>query len=1850
MQARSRYLTIDICDYTKKVLCNIYDNKADVSGQAHDVFINYERNGWKELSFQVPSVCEGPDGQEPNYRLDFLVADYKLRVVTDDETDWYLISEPKIHHDNFSKNVTVTANHIASLLKTKNLDLEFSDDEGNNVGTAEQFAEVILEGTGWTLGEVATFYEDDGVTEKIRSLTTSVGTGVFKMMQDMCSLFDAKCIYHGEEKTVDILPLNPFAETTEGQIPREVLDGHNVLEIHYGQNSGSIERTQNTDNIVTKLLAYGSYGDENGLCGITTCSHDEYTFSISDQQEEYCFEDKDELKYYFAPEENLTGKTVIWSSLDFLSRSYVWCVEDEKAYPVYRKAKTASYNNPLTAEPETVRNYFPYLFNFTYYQKVGLFTDEMLQEAAKYQREIPDKYRISEEASAQMIEDAQELSETAESNTGFLRLDVSSYSNDNNCLKLNINKLVYPDGVMYRSDYDSQVRRYFEWHVAKQLRPNGDPVSGSPSMVIIVHDTDPVTYDMAYLQKIDGIAEDYDYKLSNREPPSDVTLWINPNDVPPLDPTDRFYLFCTKSLSGSLGEKIAEMESIETTVEQKVKEGGIEDSVIHPVYFIDKRKGLPPTPSVYGWCYLYEPFELTEGEYYFCRDNAWKRVYMAEEAPEVVNGAYFYNLKYKTLWHGENGSWMIMDTIDDEQLARNFGVVYYFGQRRDQINKGLYKEYTYETSVALPAGSYAFRSEYGYFFWAFTTDREIEANSTITLDSVVMSLNDTDDPSKIFKASVLPYENLGFPASNCLEDVSFIHKTIDPDTGVERDSDTMYASYNVYMYEDMLYDYSMPANSYVVFYDKNRKKISTYPMTSSVAPTGSFTTPHNTYYGRFVSATEPTSQYYVRVRNYDKKFYTNRRMYNILGDLTPVGEPMGINTLMKKMADLADVVYMEDLETMIAAQNVIKEKTNDLADTLGELYREQRWQDSNYVEGDESRLYTDAMDNLKEIGQPDTTYNISFLDRFDSNRDMEYALSEESENAVWPDLKVTDAVHLVDPELDLNLWAYIDKLNKCFDKPWETSLEINTKLSLIGQHDFTDVMTRIAEVASETKAKQTIYGRAAVIGSMGQITSDRLEGTIAANKTLFKGGASSWYTDEDGAIIFESSDGLNAMKLAGYGFCLANSKDEYGDWNWRSWGTGAGFSADEIVTGFLSANVIEAGTITADKVSSNFGQELDIGSNSAIVAFATVDGVRPAGALRTTDGYIEITAGKAASGQQPAVPAKIDIKSGGSLNLYGGGSVNITTSDHGKFHVDSPNFKVYEQNSVDKVWVNGEIIAKAGQIADFVIGRRQTEIDDPQTEEDESEFVHYLYYNTDSTQSTTNGVYLGSDGVNFGGKLKYIFNNQTASLDLYADLVNIGDNNSYIRLDGYNSTMSLNAADISIEGDSTITIAAGETLNLLSGGDVIIGTTGQNLQSPFHVGANNLVAYIYSGKTTISDTTNGIYIGTDGINIGYSAGSYFKALPNGNVEMSGTIHAAGGDIGGWHIDNNKLYHYQMMDDPDNPGTDIVNPATYIAMGTDPLSNYRIWAGAVQGADAPFSVKKDGSISASSGTVGGWTLGVSSLTGDKVGLAVVDTDSEYVIWAGNNTASSATFSVTKGGALYATSATIKGAINSGSTITGATISGGSLSIGSKFSVNSSGVMTATSASFTGSINSGSTISGASISSGSITIGSNFSVNSSGVMTAKSASFTGSISGTSISGGTISGASISGGSLSIGSSFSVNSSGVLSASSASISGTLTAGQNSKIGNWTVTSDGFLQSKSSSTTLQDIITLNPNERSNQGSTHISNMAIICGATTTTNSYFWLSKVRCGLIKLVLRTMALQCTEVLTLVLPDI
>lgn len=67
------------------------------------------------------------------------------------------------------------------------------------------------------------------------------------MLSNLCDLFNAKPIFHGMERVVDIVALNPYEIPEDGSLPRAADEG-NVLELRYSNNLKSVTRTLDTSS------------------------------------------------------------------------------------------------------------------------------------------------------------------------------------------------------------------------------------------------------------------------------------------------------------------------------------------------------------------------------------------------------------------------------------------------------------------------------------------------------------------------------------------------------------------------------------------------------------------------------------------------------------------------------------------------------------------------------------------------------------------------------------------------------------------------------------------------------------------------------------------------------------------------------------------------------------------------------------------------------------------------------------------------------------------------------------------------------------------------------------------------------------------------------------------------------------------------------------------------------------------------------------------------------------------------------------------------------------------------------------------------------------------------------------------------------------------------------------------------------------------------------------------------------------------------------------------------------------------------------------------------------------------
>ena len=188
--------------------------------------------------------------KKTNFRWKYIQNEYRLRLKRDDYEDYFTITRPKRGKSSGQISNEVVCHHISSVLKTKNLYLHFDDENG--IDTCGNLVTKALTGTGWTLGVCDTFYESDGKTEKIRSLSSNGKVGSYQLITNICGLFNAYPVYHGKTKTVDIHALS------NKRPQEEMIVGHNLATLSVDYDS---------DNIVTRLYVEGEYGDD-GYVGI----------------------------------------------------------------------------------------------------------------------------------------------------------------------------------------------------------------------------------------------------------------------------------------------------------------------------------------------------------------------------------------------------------------------------------------------------------------------------------------------------------------------------------------------------------------------------------------------------------------------------------------------------------------------------------------------------------------------------------------------------------------------------------------------------------------------------------------------------------------------------------------------------------------------------------------------------------------------------------------------------------------------------------------------------------------------------------------------------------------------------------------------------------------------------------------------------------------------------------------------------------------------------------------------------------------------------------------------------------------------------------------------------------------------------------------------------------------------------------------------------------------------------------------------------------------------------------------------------------------------------------------------
>lgn len=346
------------------------------------------------------------------------------------------------------------------------------------------------------------------------------------------------------------------------------------------------------------------------------------------------------------------------------------------------------------------------------------------------------------------------------------------------------------------------------------------------------------------------------------------------------------------------------------------------------------------------------------------------------------------------------------------------------------------------------------------------------------------------------------------------------------------------------------------------------------------------------------------------------------------------------------------------LQNSYAVLNTYKAQQADLESQfymdMGDMQKDGYWSNQNYILGQEEFLYADAISVLEEMSKPKRTYTVNRIAISDV---LGYDLN---------DFDVNTQVRIYDPYINVNDIVYVKKITRILDQWWKDKIELTNESITVTGKSLDSILQRITQVTNELENRKDVFSKVKALTNAGTVRMDRLEGTLDIMKNRIVSSVSSWFTDDNGNIMFEAADGQSAMKLSGDGWMIANGKTEEGEWNWRTAATGYGITADAIVTGYLSAEQIEAGSITGDKLDIHAGDSLDLSANNSV---------------RVVIGE-ELDDMERSSGDNLLPGTSSSIRQVEIADEYIQGSVEIDTNEAG---ADTLTFRVYLAPAIDDV-------------------------------------------------------------------------------------------------------------------------------------------------------------------------------------------------------------------------------------------------------------------------------------------------------------------------------------------------------------------------------------------------------------------------------------------------------------------------------------------------------------------------------------------------------------------------------------
>jgi len=210
---------------------------------------------------------------------------------------------------------------------------------------------------------------------------------------------------------------------------------------------------------------------------------------------------------------------------------------------------------------------------------------------------------------------------------------------------------------------------------------------------------------------------------------------------------------------------------------------------------------------------------------------------------------------------------------------------------------------------------------------------------------------------------------------------------------------------------------------------------------------------------------------------------------------------------------------------------------------------------------DENELLTKAQEYLAKAEVPEVSYEVDVVEL---KALAEYGNLESFSNG--------DDVTIIDEELGINIKARIVDYTRYPKEPWKSKVVIaNFRPGL------EDLQADLQIAKDRVNNFTTMAGR---------VRAQWLEGIINTlqNQLVASGSFATAQVIDGKGFLLENNDvnsvDYGAMYLGPNILAISSAKDYAGRWIWRSFGTGKGFTADEINAGLLRAELVQIGAGT----------------------------------------------------------------------------------------------------------------------------------------------------------------------------------------------------------------------------------------------------------------------------------------------------------------------------------------------------------------------------------------------------------------------------------------------------------------------------------------------------------------------------------------------------------------------------------------------------------------------------------------------------------------------------------------------